>query len=96
VFHLSAGKGFHQPQNAPHWVETRGDISVSFSFFFETQRARKIGRTRGFNYYMRKVGVEPAAPGTHPRFDAFKADAMRLWGPCRKTLSVVKSAALGR
>jgi hypothetical protein len=96
IFRLSAGKGFHQPQNAPHWVETRGDISVSFSFFFETRGARKISRTRGFNYYMRKAGAKPMPPGVHPRLDAFKADAMRLWIPCRKTLSAVKSVTLGK
>lgn len=96
VFQLSAGKGLHQPQNAPHWVETSEDISISYSFFFETESARNINRTRGFNYYMRKVGAEPTPPGAHPRLDAFKADAMGLWIPCRKTLSAMKSATLGK
>jgi Cupin superfamily protein len=96
VFNLSAGKGLHQPQNAPHWVETTGDISVSYSFFFETLTARKTNRTRGFNYYMRKVGAQPTPPGAHPRLDAFKADAMGVWIPCRKTLSAVKSATMGK
>lgn len=96
VFNLSAGKGLHQPQNAPHWVETSGDISISYSFFFETQAARKISRTRGFNYYMRKIGAQPTPPGAHPRMDAFKADAMGVWIPCRKTLSAVRSATLGK
>jgi Cupin-like domain len=96
VFNLSAGKGLHQPQNAPHWVETSGEISISYSFFFETMAARKINRTRGFNYYMRKAGAAPRPPGAHPRLDAFKADAMGVWIPCRKTLSAVKSAALGK
>jgi hypothetical protein len=95
VFHLSSGKGFHQPQNAPHWVETRDDVSVSFSFFFETLGARKNSRTRGFNHYMRRIGVKPKPPGARPRLDAFKADAMRMWIPCRKTLSAVKSVTLG-
>ena len=96
VFKLSAGKGLHQPQNAPHWVETSGDISISYSFFFETLSARNINRARGFNYYMRRVGVEPTPPGAHPRLDAFKADAMGLWIPCRKTLSAVRTATLGK
>jgi hypothetical protein len=96
VFNLSAGKGFHQPQNAPHWVETNADVSISYSFFFETQAARKTSMTRGFNYYMRKVGAEPTPPGARPRLDAFKADAMGVWIPCRKTLSAVKSATLGK
>jgi hypothetical protein len=96
VFNLCAGKGLHQPQNAPHWVETSGDISISYSFFFETLSARNINRTRGFNYYMRKAGVQPKPPGAYPRLDAFKADAMGLWIPCRKTLSAVKTATLGK
>jgi hypothetical protein len=96
VFQLSAGMGLHQPQNAPHWVETRGDISVSYSFFFETTGARKTSRTRGFNYYLRRAGAEPAPPGSHPRLDAIKADAMGMWIPCRKTLSAVKAVALGK
>ena len=96
LFQLSAGMGLHQPQNAPHWVETRGDISVSYSFFFETIEARNISRTRGFNYYMRRAGAKPMPPGTRPRLDAFKADAMGVWIPCRKTLSAVKSVTLGK
>ena len=96
VFQLSAGMGLHQPQNAPHWVETRGDISVSYSFFFETMGARKTSRTRGFNYYLRRAGAEPRPPGSHPRLDAIKADAMGMWIPCRKTLSAVKAVALGK
>lgn len=96
VFNLLPGKGLHQPQNAPHWVETSGDISISYSFFFETMAARNINRTRGFNYYMRKMGAEPTPPGAHPRLDAFKADAMSVWIPCRKKLSSVKSLTIGK
>lgn len=96
VFRLSAGSGLHQPQNAPHWVETGDDISISYSFFFETMGARKISRTRGFNYYMRRAGANPMPPGARPHLDAFKSDAMRMWIPCRKTLSAMKVAALGK
>jgi Cupin superfamily protein len=95
VFRLSAGNGLHQPQNAPHWVETQGDISVSYSFFFETQTARKINRTRGFNHYLRMAGAQPEPPGLHPSMDALKAEAMNVWIPCRRTLSYVKSATVG-
>jgi hypothetical protein len=96
VFRLSAGKGLHQPQNSPHWVETGDDISISYSFFFETAGAREISRTRGFNYYLRRAGAKPMPPGARPRLDSFKSDAMRVWIPCRKTLSAVKGAALGK
>jgi hypothetical protein len=95
VFRLSAGKGLHQPQNAPHWVETQGDISISYSFFFETLTARKVSRIRGFNHYLRMAGALPQPPGQHAGMDTLKAEAMNVWIPCRKTLSYVKSAAMG-
>lgn len=96
VFNLSGGNGFHQPQNAPHWVETNGDISISYSLFFETLAARKINRTRGFNHYIRKTGAEPTPLGVHPRLDLLKAEAMGVWIPCRKTLSAIKTATFGK
>jgi hypothetical protein len=94
VFRLSAGKGLHQPQNAPHWVETQGDISISYSFFFETLTARRTSRIRGFNHYLRMAGAQPQPPGLHPSVDTLKAEAMNVWIPCRKTLSYVKSATV--
>jgi len=45
---------------------------------------------------MRKAGAEPTPPGARPRLDAFKADAMGVWIPCRKTLSAVKAVTLGK
>jgi hypothetical protein len=75
VYYLSAGKGFHQPQNSPHWVETCKTRSISYTCVFETSATRARGRTRAFNYYQRKIGLRPAFPGTHPQMDALKADA---------------------
>jgi len=46
VFRLTAGKGFHQPQNAPHWVETGSSRSISYTFVFETEAMRAVARTR--------------------------------------------------
>lgn len=76
VFHLRGGLGFHQPQNAPHWVETCASRSISYSCVFETSADRALGRTRAFNHYQRRLGLRPAAPGTHPHLDQFKAEAM--------------------
>jgi len=84
VFSLRAGKGMHQPQNSPHWVETRAQRSISYSFVFETDATRAAGRTRAFNYYLRKVGVSPKHPGTRPALDALKAGSMRALIPMRQ------------
>jgi hypothetical protein len=81
VFRLLPGMGFHQPQNSPHWVRTGDSRSVSYTFVLETGVGRTSGRARGFNFCLRKLGVRPAAVGTHRRRDALKAAAMRLAYP---------------
>jgi len=95
VFNLTPGRGFHQPQNAPHWVETGEDVSISYTFVFETRSNRRLGRTRGFNHYLRRAGVVPAAPGVHPHVDRLKAGTLSAWVPCRKALSRIKATARG-
>ena len=94
VFNLTPGRGFHQPQNAPHWVETGEDVSISYTFVFETLSNRQLGRTRGFNHYLRKAGVVPALPGVHPHVDRLKAGTLSAWVPCRKALSRLKATTL--
>ncbi len=83
VFRLGPGKGLHQPQNSPHWVETCRHRSISYSFVVETRSGRSLGRTRAFNHYMRKLGVATSQPGRHPAVDAAKAAAMTLAMPVR-------------
>ena len=86
VFALGSGEGFHQPQNAPHWVETTDELSISYTVVFETSSARKLGRVRAFNHYLRRCGMVPAAPGAHPGLDGFKALAMETVMPVRQYL----------
>lgn len=76
IFNLGPGKGFHQPQNSPHWVRTGKSRSVSYTFVFQTNISRSLGRVRAFNYCLRKVGINPSCPGTHPGVDLAKAGAM--------------------
>jgi hypothetical protein len=92
VFTLSPGCGFQQPQNSPHWVETRASRSVSYSFVFETDASRARGRARACNHYLRKLGLHPSVPGERPARDALKAEAMRWVIPLRKRVgSTVRS-----
>ncbi|MGH7746445.1 MAG: hypothetical protein ACREQ5_17050 [Candidatus Dormibacteria bacterium] len=94
VFALEPGKGMHQPQNCPHWVETGAAISISYAFSFETDRSRALGRVRAFNYYQRRLGRLPTLPGRNRAADALKSETMRLAIPLRKSLgSVVRGAA---
>lgn len=76
IYHLDAGKGFHQPQNAPHWVETCATRSISYTIVFETETSRARCRARSFNYYERKLGITPAQPGRYPQRDILKARSL--------------------
>ena len=90
VFDLQPGDGLHQPQNSPHWVETGPWRSVSYSFVFETDLSRARGRTRACNYFLRRAGLAPAAPGPHPARDFAKEHAIRaLFGLRRRYWSVM-------
>jgi hypothetical protein len=83
VFNLIGGKGFHQPQNSPHWVKTGKSRSISYTFVFETEASRAAARTRAFNHYLRKLGIAPATLGRRPTADSVKASVMRAVTPVR-------------
>jgi hypothetical protein len=87
IFALDAGKGLHQPQNSPHWVETGATRSVSYVFSFETNLSRALGRTRAFNHYVRKVGLQPSPPRVRPVVDAAGATIMQAVIPLRKRIA---------
>ena len=96
VFRLTAGKGFHQPQNSPHWVETGNSRSISYTFVFETDATRAVARTRAFNHYLRKLRLHPTPPGTRPAADAAKSYTMRMVIPVRRQVgSVVNKLRFG-
>lgn len=96
TFALVPGKGLHQPQNSPHWVETSGSRSVSYVFVYETTATRAKSRVRAFNYYLRSMGLRPSLPGRHPGVDAAKAAAMKVVLPVRRRVSRVVSERAGR
>jgi len=87
VFPLGPGLGLHQPENAPHWVETRGSRSISYTMVFETRQMRARGRARAANYYLRRLSLRPPRPSANPTADAIKSEAMRAVLPVRRTLA---------
>ena len=86
AFDLVAGRGFHQPQNAPHWVQTHGSRSVSYTMVFETRAARLRSRARGLNHYIRRIGLTPQAPGLSPLRDAVKGRTMQVVSRVRRAV----------
>jgi|SRR5215469_14571759 len=92
VYVLGPGKGFHKPQNSPHWVQTGDTRSVSFTFVYETDASRERGRARAFNYFLRKAGMTPAQIGRQPGVDASKAAVMRAARPLQMAGRVLNKA----
>jgi Cupin superfamily protein len=86
VFRLRPGTGLHQPQDSPHWVETVGSRSISYTFVYETRESRKRARVRSFNAYLRRLHVDPSRPGESPVRDAMKAAAMAAAMPVRRQI----------
>jgi len=96
VFSLRAGRGLHQPQNAPHWVEAGNSRSISYSFVFETASSRAKGRARSCNHYLRKFGFNPSPPGINPVVDAVKSGTMQFVIPARQSVARSVRRVLGR
>jgi hypothetical protein len=94
VFQLTDGKGMHQPQNCPHWVITSETRSVSYTISFETNVTRARGRTRAFNYYMRRAGLSPSPLDVKPTSDWAKARTMQYAIPIRR--AVGRAVRFGR
>jgi hypothetical protein len=95
IYRLAPGMGFHQPQNSPHWVETRASRSVSYAFVFETDVSRQRGQARACNHYIRRFGLDPFTPGRRPAMDAVKAAAMRMLIPIRRRAGAALKAMRG-
>ncbi|CAE6863295.1 hypothetical protein R69608_00311 [Paraburkholderia nemoris] len=94
IFDLVPGSGFHQPQDAPHWVQTGAERSVSYAFVYETDASRARGRIFAANHYLRKLGVNPQQPGTNPGTDKAKSSVMKVVVPVRRR--IVRNLDRGR
>lgn len=94
VFDLVPGSGFHQPQDAPHWVQTGAERSVSYAFVYETDASRARGRIFAANHYLRKLGVNPQPPGADPGTDNAKSSLMKVVVPVRRR--IVRNLSRGR
>ena len=95
VFRLQPGTGLHQPQDAPHWVETVGSRSVSYTFVFETREGRMRSRVRSFNAYLRRLHLDPARPGDRPAVDTIKAATMAAAIPVRRQIGKAVRSVYG-
>jgi hypothetical protein len=70
-FKVSPGLGVFNPATFPHWVRNDDNVSVSVSINFKRVRNDAVGAYRA-NYYARKLGLHPRAPGESASIDRLK------------------------
>jgi hypothetical protein len=68
---LAPGNGVFNPAVFPHWLQNGNDISVSVSINFKRRFNAEIGAHR-MNRYLRKLGINPTAPGKSDTLDRAK------------------------
>jgi hypothetical protein len=83
VYDFRAGRGIHIPTHAPHWVQNGNNISVALSVNFELKSVADLSMIYRFNRWLRRAGVTPKPPGSHPLRDGAK-------------LAIAKTAFTGR
>ncbi|OUL18202.1 hypothetical protein [Nostoc sp. 106C] len=78
VYHLQPGKGIHHPILAPHWAKNGNNVSVALSILFYLRPYDLKARVYQVNSYLRKLGLEPTAPGKSALRDRIKILALGL------------------
>jgi hypothetical protein len=67
------GYGAHIPSRAPHWVQNGDEVSVSININFDFRSVHhRMRPIYALNHKLRKLGLNPAAPGRHPVIDDMK------------------------
>jgi hypothetical protein len=68
---LKPGNGVFNPACFPHWLQNGNGVSVSVSMNFKRRHNAAIGAHR-MNKYLRRLGMNPTAPGVSPGVDRAK------------------------
>lgn len=83
---LVPGVGAHFPVEAPHWVQNGDEVSISFSFVFRSEYARRKQSIHQFNHKLRKRGRTPVPVGQSALRDSVKATTMRVGRAVKRVL----------
>ena len=79
VHAMDAGKGVHHPVLAPHYYQNGDDYSIACGVHLCLREVDKMGRAYQVNAMLRKLGLNPTAPGISPAKDRMKISAMSLF-----------------
>jgi hypothetical protein len=76
-FELGPGEAVYVPVMAPHYVTNGPEVSVSISVTWRSPWSYAESDARRFNAMLRRVGIEPAAPGRWPHKNLAKSYGWR-------------------
>jgi len=90
-FEVGPGEGVYWPSTSPHmtrsdpgWVTPGDGVSVSIGIVFYTPHMRRMANIHAWNYFLRRLGITPRAPGDSP-LDGVKHAMGRLLVWAKKT-----------
>lgn len=86
IYQMRPGTGVHIPINTPHWLQNKNNISVTLNVNFQFHDHYWANLYKA-NYYLRRAGITPAAPGTHPVSDRLKSLAFSAVQTARQTVT---------
>ena len=86
VYHLRPGIGVHSPVNTPHWLQNGNNVSVSLNINFQFHEHAWENLFK-VNYYLRRAGLKPSTPGTHPFMDNIKSKAYTVFQDVRRRIN---------
>lgn len=84
LFRLDPGNAVYVPPHAPHMVKNGDTASVSLSVTWRTPEIERVARVSSINARLRRMGLEPKAPGSRPGADRVKAGVSKTIGRLRR------------
>lgn len=78
-FELAPGEAVFVPVMAPHFVRNGPAVSISLSITWRSEWSFAEADARGCNAMLRKLGLNPLAPGRYPARNLIKATAWRTY-----------------
>ncbi len=77
IYQMRPGSGVHIPINSPHWLRNKNNISVTLNVNFQFHDRHWANVYRA-NYHLRRAGIIPHPPGSHPLTDRLKSAAFTV------------------
>jgi hypothetical protein len=93
--HLAPGRAAYIPPWTPHWLNNGDAASLSLTITFFNRDNENESMVQAYNEKLRKLRIEPARYGTHPRADAAKAAIMRVNSAVKNRIRPPKPEARG-